>query len=548
MAVMSKVAHYLQEHIVGEVMTSGDARRYFANDASVFTVVPSVIVYPRTESDIRKTARFSWQLAERGRIVPITARGAGTDQSGAAIGSGVIMAFPAHMNRILQLDGKSGTVTVEPGINYAKLQQTLHTHGRFLPPFPASLEYSTIGGAVGNNASGEKSVKYGDTRDYVQSLRVVLANGEVIETRRLSKRELGKKLGLGTFEGEIYRAIDTLVEENQQLIDQLNLNVTKNSAGYALQMIKRKDGSLDLTPLFVGSQGTLGIVSEITLETEPYNPQTTLIMATFDSINKATQAVQGLRELPDMPSAIEMVDSNLLGLVDRLNPNLLKGIVEKPFAPIVMLIEFDIPGERAQKRDIKRTKKILEKFATAHEFETDPLRQARLWKIRHSSAAVVAHVDGQAKAVPIIEDGVVPLDKFPEYMAGVYQIFEKNRLEVALWGHAGDANLHMQPFLDLGQVGDRQKAFKVIEEYYNLVISLGGSTSGEHNDGRLRAPYLERLYGRELYSLFGKVKKIFDPYNVMNPGVKIGVTLEDIKPLMRTSYSLEHIYHHMPRS
>src|SRR5579864_2809365 len=169
---MSKVAEYLQEHLLGEVMTSVDARRYFSTDGSIFTLTPTVVVYPRNENDVRKVARFTWQLAERGRVLPITARGSGTDQSGAAIGSGVVLAFPAHMNRVLELDSKTGVVVIEPGINYGKLQQTLQTHGRFLPPFPASLEYSTIGGAIANNASGEKTIKYGDTRTFVRGLRV----------------------------------------------------------------------------------------------------------------------------------------------------------------------------------------------------------------------------------------------------------------------------------------------------------------------------------------------------------------------------------------
>ncbi|MCA9328056.1 FAD-binding oxidoreductase, partial [Candidatus Saccharibacteria bacterium] len=166
---MSKVAHYLQEHLVGEVMTSADARRYFSTDSSVFMQPPSIIVYPRNENDVRKTTRFAWQLAERGRTIPITARGAGTDLSGAAIGSGIMLVFPAHMNRIVELDQKTGVVVVEPGLNYGRLQQTLQTHERFLPPYPASIEYSTIGGAVSNNASGEKSVKYGVTTDYVKA-------------------------------------------------------------------------------------------------------------------------------------------------------------------------------------------------------------------------------------------------------------------------------------------------------------------------------------------------------------------------------------------
>ena len=160
------------------------------------------------------------------------------------------------MNRILELDAKVSSVTVEPGINYAKLQQTLHTHGRFLPPYPASLEYSTVGGAIAENITGEKSIKYGDTRSYVKSLRVVLANGEVIETVRLNKRELSKKLGLATFEGEIYRSVDTLLEEQSELLQQLERNVSYNDAGYALGKIKNRDGSFDLTPLIVGSRDT----------------------------------------------------------------------------------------------------------------------------------------------------------------------------------------------------------------------------------------------------------------------------------------------------
>jgi len=174
-----KISHYLQQHLVGEVMTSKDALDYFSTDGSVFTIRPKVIVYPRNTNDVRKVARFTWQLAERGHIIPTTARGKGTDWSGAAIGEGVILVFPAHMNKILELD--KDHVVVQPGAIYAKVEQSLHTHYRFLPPYPASLEYSTIGGAVANNSAGEKSFKYSDTRKYTKSLNVVLANGELIE-------------------------------------------------------------------------------------------------------------------------------------------------------------------------------------------------------------------------------------------------------------------------------------------------------------------------------------------------------------------------------
>ena len=474
---MNKIGYYLQEHVNGEVVTSVDARRYFSTDNSILTLSPALILYPRNENDVRKTTRFTWQLAERNRIIPITARGAGTDRSGAAIGSGIIMVFPAHLNRILELDTKNGEVIVEPGINFGKLQQTLQTHGRFLPPFPSAFEYSTIGGAVANNAAGEKSVKYGCMSDYVRSLRVVLANGEVIVTQRLNKRDLNKKLGLTTFEGEIYRSIDTILEEHKSTVESMNRNVPRNTAGYNLLDVKHSDGTFDLTPLFLGSQGTLGIVTEVTLGTEIHNPETALIVATFDNLGHLQSAVEQLKQTADLPSSIELVDGNLLNQVSTFNPNQLKGIIEKPYPEFVLLVEYDTTG-RQQKKDIKTSSKILKQYANYVHVETDYEKQENLWKIRQASVTTVVHASGTVKALPIIDDGVVPVEKLAAYITGIYEIFKRNHLEPALWGHAGDVSLHMRPHLDLSQLGDRQKAFRIMDEYHNLVIELGGTISG----------------------------------------------------------------------
>jgi FAD/FMN-containing dehydrogenase len=546
---MSKIAHYLQEHLVGEVMTSVDARRYFATDGSILSVPPALVVYPRNENDIRKTARFSWQLAERGRVIPITPRGSGTDTTGAAIGSGLMVVFPAHMNRILELDTKSGVVTIEPGINFGKLQQTLQTHGRFIPAFPPSLEYSTVGGAVANNSSGEKSIKYGPMGSYVQSLRVVLANGEVIETERLSKRELSKKLGLATFEGEIYRSIDTLLEENRDLLSRTQLPVTKNTAGYNLLDIKRKDGSFDLTPLFVGSQGTLAIISEIVLGTESYNPETTVIMANFDNLDALQAAINEVRDSKQLPSSIEMVNAGLLNAVHSLNPNQLKDSIQPPYPEYNLFIEYDIANDRQHKKAVKRATKLLEKLAINVQVETEPEHQQRIWKIRQSSASYISHSDGQKRATPIIDDAAIAPDRIKELIDGINQLFKSVEIaNIAIWGHAGDGNLHIQPHLNLTQVGDRQKAFRLMDEYYKFVIKLGGTISASNNDGRLKAPYLEMQYGSEVYALLKKVKLVCDPYSTLNPGVKFGTSLDDIKQMLRSDYSLGHIYEHLPRS
>ena len=542
---MSRVAHYLQEHLVGEVMTSTDARRYFATDGSILQLAPALIVYPKNENDVRKTARFSWQLAERGRVIPLTARGSGSDVTGAPLGNGILLSFPAHMNRVLELDGKSNTVTVEPGINYGKLQQTLQTHGRFLPPYPPSLEYSTVGGAIGNNRSGEKSVKYGSTKEYVRRLRVVLANGEVIETSRLNKRELSKKLGLATFEGEIYRSIDTLIEENAQLLDGLNRGTVHNNAGYHLLEIKRKDGSFDLSQLIVGSQGTLGIVTEAMLDTEPYNPQTTLIRAEFDSLEQMQTAIQELRGLSDPPSAIELVDGYVLEQISQANPNQLKEIVKAPFPALTLLVEFD-DSERHVKKSIKQAEKA---FQNAKQFVVveDPEEQQKVWKLRRAVSSLIGNNEGLVHSVPLI-DGSVPVDRLREYIEALYKLLAANNVKPGLWGHVGDGSIQLQPRLNLGQVGDRQKAFRLLDEYHKLVIKLGGTISSTASDGHLRTPYLEQLYGVELYALLQKVKTIFDPYGTLNPGVKFGTSMDDLKAMVRADYSLEHIYDHLPRS
>ena len=545
---MNKVANYLQEHITGEVITAPSVRRYFSTDGSVFEVTPSLVVYPKNTNDVRKVARFTWQLAEKGHVLPITPRGKGSDQSGAAIGKGIILTFPAHMNKILEIDTKQRLARVQPGVNYRTFQDTMQTHNLFLPPYPASIDYSTLGGALANNAAGEKTVKYGATRAYVDSLEVVLANGELIQTGRISKRELNRKKGLTNLEGEIYRKLDGLLIDNHELIEAQakRLQVSKNSCGYELAEVKHKDGSFDLTPLFVGSQGTLGIISEAIFKLQPYMAQTTLYAISFQDMTQASAAVEQFLKLD--PSALEMVDKHLLELLQRMSPKRLQGLIEPPYPAIVLLLEFDDVNARRQQQKAKKVQKILKQSDNTYMCSTDPEEQQRLWSIRHSAAAAITFTEGTAKALPIIEDGVVPRAKFQDFVEKIYALFGKYHLDVALWGHAGDANVHLQPFLDLAKVGDRQKVFKLMDEYYNLVLEMGGSPAGEHNDGRLRAPYLPKVYGDELYRVFQDVKRIFDPFGTLNPGVKIDVTTAEAARLLRHEYSLDHLFDHLPRT
>lgn len=543
---MSKIAHYLQEHLLGEVTASPEVRRHFAHDASIMRLAPAIVVYPRNEGDVRKTARFAWQLAKRGRIVPITARGGGSDTSGAALTNGIMLVFTAHMNRILTLDPRKEFTSVEPGATYDKLEQTLYTHGLFLPPYPASQSYATIGGGIANNAIGEKSVKYGVTGDYIEQLRVVLANGELIETGPLNKRDLNHKLGLTTFEGEIYRALDKLLEENAKLIsDEKRMSkARRNVSGYNLAGIKSKAG-FDLTPLFVGSQGTLGIITEASLEVVPYNPSTELALVSLSSIADLHDVLPKILELK--PSICDMIDRTAIEQVTKINPNQLQGVLARPKAAIHLLIEFDDQKEGAQKKALKQLKKISDKVEAVCQFATTTEDQDRLRKVRQSITSILTSPQGQAKAVPVAEDVCVPVSRLSEFIEQVTQIYAQNGLTASIWGQAGDGVVRMHPVLDLGQLGDRQRLFKLADAVYHAAVELEGSITASAGDGRVRSPYMAYQFGKDYNELLQKVKKIFDPHGILNPGVK-SASLDQVKALVRGDYNQDHRHEHLPRS
>jgi FAD/FMN-containing dehydrogenase len=543
---MNKVALYLQEHLSGEIISNNSAREYFSTDSSIFKILPNTIIYPINETDVRKVVKFSNQLAIKGKFLPVTARGEGTDQTGAAIGSGILLVFPAHLNKLLELDTKTSEVKVQPGLNFGKLQQTLLTHDLFIPSAPASLEYSTIGGAIANNAGSDRSFKYGKTIEYVKALRVVLSNGDVIMTGRISKRELSKKLGLTTFEGDIYRSIDKLIEDKSGIINGFNLSVTKNSSGYNLGKVKKKDGSFDLTPLFVGSQGTLGIIVEATLLAIPRKPKTNLVIISLNDLRSLNDVLDFLRQFTNSPSVIEMVDENLLNLVKANYPNLLKSIFDNTFSKYVVLVEFDNLNERLRTKLTKKLTRYLLTNKILHESTSDPKRIEELWKFRKSTTAVFNYLEGTAKPLPIIEDSIVPPENFSKLIEAVQYMFAQNDTPLYLYGHAGDGQLHLQPVLDLNQVGDRQKLFKLMIEYYILIKQLGGSVSADHGDGRIRAPFLYSQFEEQGYQIIKKVKSIFDPNDILNSGVKFTDDLESLKAILRTEYNLDNLYNYLP--
>lgn len=535
MSYVNKVAQYLQEHLDGEVTDQLDIRRYFSTDASILSMTPSVVVYPRHEDDIRKIARFSWQLAERNQSLPITVRGGGTDTSGAAIGSGVILATTRHLNQLIDLDTKQHQVTVQPGLTYASLQQILETHGFGLPIRPDSATAATIGGGIANNSIGSQSVKYGSTQDYVKSLRVVLANGEVIETGPLGKRELSHKLGLDSFEGQLYRNLDGLLEESAQVISQAQakLKAQHNSVGYNLFDVKQ-NGIFDLTPLFVGAQGSLGIITEATLHLEAHNPNKALSLASLDSIESLRELLPKLLELN--PSLLEMINREALQLVHQINPSYLKDFRNLSGSAVHLFIEFDNFKESDQERLIKQAKKLIEKnggvFKSGNKEET--LRQ--IHSLQHAVQILLSQPLGQKRTVPILDNISLPTDQLVDFIDLATNLYQSTELIPAMWGPIGSGVIRMQPYLNIGEIGDRQKLFKLSENLFNAVIQMGGSPAAGSGDGRVRTQHTRAMLGDDYFELMLKVKQLFDPRGCLNPGVKT-LAADEMRSLIRSEYS-----------
>jgi FAD/FMN-containing dehydrogenase len=542
---MSRIADYLQEHLVGEVTDSMEVRRYFSRDSSILEIMPTVVAYPANENDVRKIACFSWQLAQRNKLLPITARGGGTDTSGAAIGSGIVLSFTAHMNRILALDPKKEVITVEPGISFQNLQQTLYTHGLFLPPYPATSGMATVGGGLANNSVGEKTVKYGAIEKYVEKLSVVLSNGEVIETGPVGKRELNKKLGLTSLEGDIYRGIDALIEENYELIEneRKQIRTMHNRVGYNLFDVKKK-GSFNLTPLLLGSQGSLGIITEATLQLARHNPQTELAIISLPDLASLQDIMPQLLQL--QPSMCEMVNKGAFRHIARLSPNQLKGIISNPDDAVHLIVEFDDGKEAAQKKALKTLTRLLENAGGHWFIAQNPDDRDRINKFKRAVSTLFWEQRGGGSALPVAEDVSLPVDRLGDFMQQAHKAFVNSELVPAMWGHAGDGIVRVQPVLNLSSVGDRQRLFKISDVLYKTAVAMGGSTSGSAGDGRVRAPYMGHVYGPEMVKLMMQIKKIFDPYGILNRGVKTA-SADEVKAAMRGDYT-RNTHEHLPYS
>ncbi len=535
---MSKISQYLNEHILGEVTSSGAIRDVFSRDASILTVRPELVVLPRVTNDIRKTARFAWQLAEKGHVLPITARGAGSDQTGAAIGKGVIINTTAYLNKILYvgLKDKERIVQVQPGVTFKALNDVLESHGSFIPSYPSSAGFSTIGGAVANNAAGQFSGRYGATGEWVNRLEVVLANGDLIETGRINKHELNKKKGLQTFEGEIYRKLDGLIEDNQQIItERIAENVRDNTGYHGIAHVKQRDGSFDLTPLFIGSQGTLGVISEIVLRTEFFSKDESIIVATLATGEAARDAVDTLRNL--QPASLEIYDGALFDIAQTEGKKYPFYDTEANVAPIgaVIYMSFTDFSDHTRSKKIKKATKLFERLnANLLTSETHSIEE--LHAIRDVTASVYAITSGGEAYVPLIDGASIAPNRLEDFSLGVAELAKKYHVNLPLHIRALDGVVYARPSLDLKKVSDKQKLFKIISEYTDLVFKTGGSILADGGEGRLKSPAVYAQLDEDLFNLFTAIRAVFDPYGTLNPGVKQKVEIHTLIQALRDSY------------
>ncbi len=532
---MSKVSQYLNEHLQGEVTTNDHVRKRYATDGSVLSVTPDLVVYPRSTSDIRKVARFSWQLAEKGHKLSITPRGGGSDQTGAAIGSGAIIDLRAHMDGILEIDAKQRLVRVQPGVTFKALNEALRLHGLFIPSYPASQAYSTIGGAIANNASGALSGKYGSTLGWIHQLEVILANGEVLQTGRISKRELGRKKGLQTFEGEVYRGIDNLITDNDKLLDELAIDVRDN-VGYNVVDVKRRDGSVDLTPLFVGSQGTLGVVSEVIMKAEKIPDAPLVGVIAFPDHESARDGMDVLRAYN--PAVMELIDGRLFetAVANGKRYQFYSDALDEGDVAAVIYLEFDDASGHAKKKIGKKIAKYYEKLPPYVVLESDADKIAALHELVHVPA-VARFSDKADICAPAFLDGAyVPSDRFEDFANAIKALEEKHHVDLPLCGHAAQSVYFAYPSLSFHKVGDRQKVFKLLAEWSAAVATHGGHLIGEAGEGRLKAPFAYKALDEDVLDLYAGVRAVFDPLDIMNSGVKQSTELKKLASSLRSDY------------
>lgn len=507
----------LNNSIEGEVKSSHLDRLLYSSDASIYQELPLAVVCPKKSSDCQEIV--AWAARTETPLIP---RAAGTSLAGQVVGSGLVIDSGRHMRAVGDLEGE--TIWVEPGVILDNLNDQLRPQGLLFGPDTSTSNRCMIAGMIGNNSCGEHSIVHGTTRDHCLAIEALLSDGSAVSFGPLSAEELQRKCSQDDLEGQIYSQLCELIETQRKTIINASPkpSILRRNMGYALDYLANcqpwnPDGKpFNLAPFICGSEGTLCLVTRAKLNLIRAPRQRILLCAHFDSVIEACRATP--LAVAAGAAAVELIDDKILNITkenitQNRNRFWLKG---EPKA--VLVIEFyaeEIEEARAKAHELEAT---FGNHNFGHAFSyVEGSDIARVWALRKAGLGLLMGVVGDRKAQPIIEDAAVAVEDLADYVTDIDAIMQQHGVELIYYAHASVGLLHLRPELNLKDPHDVASFKAIASDVAQLVKKYGGSFSGEHGDGRLRAPFIEEMVGPELYNLFAEVKTIFDPANLFNP-------------------------------
>ena len=541
----------LQSLIQGEVDIEEETLTKYSHDTSIFEIKPMAVVYPKNSLDISNIIKFVQDNKFSVPYMAITPRSGGSDMSGGAIGQGLIVDVTRYMNKF-EIDTKAFEAVVEPGVFYRDFEPKSLEHDLIMPVYPASRDLAAFGGMISNNCAGEKSLQYGQIRNFVNSVKVVLANGKEYEFKEKTFKEVEEIIkGPDEFLAGIYRRTFHSIDQNYNFIQSGKPKTSKNSSGYALwNMMDREKQTFNLAQLIVGAQGTLGVITQAKIRLVKEKPFQKIITVFLPSWNNLPKIVNDILKVK--PESLEVFDDTTLMLGLRFFPQIAKRIGKNIFAflidfipefiigirmlglpKLIMLIELSSETEEDLNRKISETEKTLKENKVL--FRTIPTvaEAEKYFVVRRESFNLLRLKVKDKNTAPFIEDFCVLPEKLPQFLPELLAILKRYKISVNIAGHAGNGNLHIIPLMDLKDEKERAKIPVVAEEVFNLIISYGGTITAEHNDGIIRTPFVKEQFGERMYLLFKEMKNIFDPNTIFNPGKKVEGKKEDIARFMK---------------
>lgn len=501
----------LRRHLEGEVRFDPASRALYATDASHYQILPLGVVIPKTPADLMAAVAIAME-----QHVPIVPRGGGTSLSGQSIGAGLVLDLSKYLDRVVEIDAEARWVRVQPGIVLARLNEYLAPMGMRFGPDVATSDRANLGGMIGNNSAGARSIKYGKTVDHVLELEVILADGRAATLKALAGDELAAALTRPGREGEIYRVTRGVVTRLEAEIREKFPRILRRVSGYNLDALV-PPADFNLAKLVVGSEGTLAVVTEAKLAIVERPRHVGLAVVHYDSLEDALKSLGAI--LATGPSAVELIDQMILDLARR-NPQF-RGRIDfvegQPAAIFLVEYSADEPGEVGRRLDALSAALAGVRHGPILATE-EPARRARIWNVRKTALPLLHSLPGQRKPITFVEDTAVDPARLPEFVARFKEILRAHGTHGSFYGHASVGCLHIRPLLDLGSAEGPRAMLRIAEEVVELVREFGGAMSGEHGDGLARSMFNRRLFGNAVYEGFLEVKRGFDPDNLLNPG------------------------------